>query len=139
MRYIVTEEKNIALSKIEQGLKQTDLNYSIAEDSCLKWGNELYGVLDITLPNSELFDEEIEELKEDIKGAKGKNKKKVLVVLNNAKAIVALQVLHQGREIEETLEKIDPLWEWFFQNYEGLLQADSEGFIIKVLKYSKYE
>lgn len=127
MRYIVTEEKEITLSKIEKGLQQIDANYSIDEDGELKWGNDVYGVLDITLPGSDLFDEELEELNDELEDAEG-NRTQVAETLRQAKAIVALQVLHQGREPNETLEKLTVLWHWLFDNYAGLLQADAEGY-----------
>ena len=41
---------------------------------------------------------------------------------------VAVRVLDQGREPEETLAKLDPLWQWLLANREGLLQAEGEGY-----------
>ncbi len=76
-----------------------------------------------------LFDEEIEELREFLEDAEGVRKPEVMQTLNDAKVIVALQVLQQGRATdEETLERIDSLWEWLFANYKGLMQADAEGY-----------
>ncbi len=49
-------------------------------------------------------------------------------LLQEAQATVAVRVLSQGRETGATLEKIDPLWDWLFDEYRGLLQADGEGY-----------
>src|SRR5690349_7235115 len=128
MRYLIAEDTGISLSQIEQRLKQVDPSYSITDDGALRFGDDLYGAVSLTFPDDSLFGEELEELKEEVEEATGKNKKKVIEVLDGAKAIVAVQVLYQGREIEETMEKLDPLWEWLFNNYKGLLQADEEGY-----------
>jgi hypothetical protein len=135
MRFIVADDKDVSLSKINSGLKQIDSAYSIefdddADDAAdLTYNGDLYGALEINRPGDGLFDEEIEELKEFLEDAEGERKSEVLQVLNNAKVIAALQVLQQGRSTdEETLERIQPLWEWFLANYKGLVQADAEGY-----------
>ncbi len=135
MRFIVADDKDVSLSKINSGLKQIDAAYSIefdddADDAGdLTFNSDIYGALEINRPGDGLFDEEIDELKEFLEDAEGERKPEVLQVLNDAKVIVALQVLQQGRATsEETLERINPLWEWFLANYKGLLQADAEGY-----------
>jgi len=135
MRFVVSDEKDISLSKINSGLKQVDAAYSIefdddADDAGdLTFNEDIYGALEINRPGDGLFDEEIVELKEFLEDSEGERKPEVLQVLNDAKAIVALQVLQQGRATdEETLVRIDPLWEWFYANYKGLMQADAEGY-----------
>lgn len=135
MRFIVVDDKDIFLSKINSGLKQIDPAYSIEYDNDaddvgdLTFRGDIYGALEINRPGDGLFDEEIDELKEFLEDAGGERKPEVLQVLSDAKAIIALQVLQQGRaSSEETLERIDPLWEWLFANYKGLMQADAEGY-----------
>ncbi len=135
MRFVVADEKDVSLSKINSGLKQIDAAYSIefdddADDAGdLTFNGDIYGALEINRPGDGLFDEEIDELKEFLEDAEGERKPEVLQVLNDAKAIVALQVLQQGRATsDETLERIDPLWEWFYANYKGLMQADAKGY-----------
>ena len=149
-RFVVVDEKDISLSKIHCGLKQVDSAYSVefddnADDAGdLTFNGDIYGTLEINRPGDGLFDEEISELKEFLEYAEGERKPEVLQVLNDAKAIVALQVLQQGRATsEETLERIDPLWEWFYANYRGLMQADAEGYYdtsgLVILKLSESE
>jgi hypothetical protein len=127
MRYIATDEKDISLPEIEQALQAVDSRYSV-RDGDLKYGDDLYGQIEVNRPGDGIFDEEVEELKAELEDTKGKGKKKVETALQNAKAIIAVQVLWQDRETEETLQKIDPLWEWLFANRQGLLQADGEGY-----------
>ena len=135
MRFVVVDDKDVFLSKINSGLKQIDPAYSIEYDNDaddvgdLTFSGDIYGALEINRPGDGLFDEEIDELKEFLEDAGGERKPEVLQVLSDAKAIIALQVLQQGRaSSEETLERIDPLWEWLFANYKGLMQADAEGY-----------
>jgi hypothetical protein len=127
MRYIVTDEKDISLSDIVQALQAVDSYYSVA-DGDLKYDDDLYGQIDINGLGESLFEEELEELASELGDTSGKGKKKVEATLQNAKAIVVVQVLWQDRETEETLQRIDPLWEWLFANWRGLLQADGEGY-----------
>ena len=135
MRFVVADDKEVSLSKINSGLKQIDAGYSIefgddADDAGdLTFNGDIYGALEINRPGDGLFDEEIDELKEFLEDAEGERKPEVLQTLNDAKVIIALQVLQQGRATqEETFVRIDPLWEWLFANYKGLMQADAEGY-----------
>jgi hypothetical protein len=134
MRFIVTDEKDASLSVLEMALKHIDSAYLIERDEesdsegLLKCGNEVYGQIEVNLPGDGLFDREIEELKDFVKSSEGAKQPEVLNVLAQAKAIVAVRVLDQGREGEETLVKIDPLWQWLFANRQGLLQASGEGY-----------
>jgi len=135
MRFIVTDDKEISLSKINSGLKKIDAAYSIEFDNDvddagdLTYNGDIYGALEINRPSDGLFDEEIDELNEFLEDSEDERKSEVLQVLNDAKVIVALQVLQQGRTTdEETLVKIDLLWEWLFANYKGMMQADAEGY-----------
>ena len=134
MRYIVNEDKGISLNMIETALRRKDPNYSLAnqapaqEYAELLLGTEIYGALEINRRGSELMNEELEELLEDIDNAEVGDRQRVQHLLQNAHCTIALQVLWQGRGLEATLEKIDPLWEWLFEQYQGLLQADGEGY-----------
>ena len=69
---------------------------------------------------------------EDVESVKGwfvrKPKQRVLAFLKQIKVRIVVQVLWGGREGEDTLEKLDPLWEWLMTNYKGLLYVDGEGF-----------
>lgn len=91
-------------------------------------GEDVLAEIEINCSSDQLFDEEIEELTEEVQEKRSRNKKRVAEVLQQAKAIVAVRVLSQGRDEEETMEKLVPLWEWLFVNRTGLLQADADGY-----------
>ena len=134
MRFIVTDERDLSLSVFESALKQVDSAYLIERDEesdsqgLLKCGDDVYGQIELNRPGDGLFDGEIEELKGFVDNNEGAKQSEVLNVLGQAKAIVAIRVLDQGRESEDTLMKIDPLWRWLFANRQGLLQAGGEGY-----------
>ena len=128
MRFISIDDTEITRSVLEQVLQQRDLRYSITEAGEIKHGDDIYGLVEINLLGEELFEEELLELKEDVEDVRGKRQSDVLKTLDEAKAIVAVQVLWQGRETEPTLQKLDPMWEWLLTHRKGLQQADGEGY-----------
>jgi hypothetical protein len=130
MRYISTSAEPLTLQVLEAGLRSLDPKYRVAEDGDLLYGDELFGQLEVNLPDEELFEEEREELLEELEDAEdAKGVKVVRKVLEEARAIVALQVLFQGRkDTESTLQRIDPLWDWLYAHRTGLMQADGEGY-----------
>lgn len=67
---------------------------------------------------------------EKINGVPGPqtDRNSVLSKLGNVKSIIVLRVLFKDEDPEITLKRIDSLWEWCFITYDGLLQADGEGF-----------
>lgn len=134
MRFIVADEQGVSLRELEAALKQTDVAYLIERDEdsddegVLTYKGEVYGQIEVNRSGEGIFDGEIEELREFVEEVEGEKKSEVLSVLGEAKAIVAVRVLWQGRESEETLEKIDPLWQWLLAHRKGLMQAEGEGY-----------
>lgn len=57
-----------------------------------------------------------------------KPRERVLAFLRQVHVRLVVRVLWGGRGGNETLDRLDPLWEWLMVNYKGLLQADDEGF-----------
>jgi hypothetical protein len=133
MRYIVTDTQDISLAVIVQALKQIDPAYAILTDfdaasGDLLYGEKRYGEIEINRPGDDIFEEEIADLRELLPKQGTADARRVLDALEKAKAMVAVNALWKGRNSEATLEKIDPLWDWLFDHYAGILQADNEGF-----------
>ncbi len=138
MRFIVTDEKPINLTLLQEILRTADREYGLDRDedplsevANLMYDGEILGEIEINRPDSEIFDEERIELQEAVHESACMEHKQVLDTLNQAQAIIALRVLWQGRKSEATLERIDPLWKWLFDNRDGLLQVDGEGYYNK--------
>lgn len=134
MRFITLDEREMNLGEIETALKEIDENYKIDRDEenddegVLIFGDDDFGQLQINAKGDEYFDDDIELLIERATESEGENKQKVLDFLIQAKNMLFLRVLFQGRNEEETFEKIDPMWEWLGENRGGLIHADYEGF-----------
>ena len=131
MRYISTDASEITLEILNKELQAGNQRYSVDESGELRFGDDVLGVVEINVPSQELFGEEIEELKEFVKGVRGWKRKEVLKALNAARTIVAVQVLFDGQDADAVLEKLMPLWDWLLANRNGLLQADDEGYYNK--------
>jgi hypothetical protein len=134
IRFLLTDKKPISLATIDTGLKQKDAAYSIERDDEsddegeLTVNGDIYGQIEINRSGDEVFDDDINFLKESASEAEGERKLEVLQVLDEANAMIVVRVLWQGREPEETVEKISLLWDWLFENYKGLVQAENEGY-----------
>jgi hypothetical protein len=127
MRYFLTGPNLPALAMMEAVLKTINPAYALDANS-LTFNGERYAQIEIMTPVDSLFQEEIDEFRVEIAHRRGRRRKTVLDTLNTARAVIAAQVLFQDRPIEQTLAKLDPLWEWLFVQYPGLLQVDGEGF-----------
>jgi hypothetical protein len=134
IRFIATDAEELHLATLEAALRDVDPAYSIknvtrpsSEFGDLFHGEELYGQIEVNQPADP---EELEELREDVTEAEGtrKQREKVLKCLREARLVVAVQVLWQGRSADATLDKLQPLWQWLAGNRQGLLYADEEGF-----------
>jgi hypothetical protein len=137
IRFIVYNEKDITLDAIEDGLKDIDSKFNLAEwdRECeyaeMRHGDDLYGELEICRLDQDDVDEEIEELMEEVEDEMVGDKDKVIHLLRKAKAMLVIRILWQDRDAETTIHTIAPLWDWLFDNYQGLLQIDGEGYFDK--------
>jgi hypothetical protein len=138
MRYISTDTAPITLAQLEQALQAVNPHYRIV-NNVLYLGDDVYGDLEINLPGDALFADEITELQETVSDTRSKQKRTVLETLQQATAIVAVQVLWQNREMETTLQALDPLWTWLLAHWQGLLQVDGEGYYTQTKLLLKVE
>lgn len=137
MRYLSTSDKTVTLDAINAALKQVDSTYSITPDPAvptigeLRQGDYVCGDVEINLPDDEdddIFAEDIDDLRDLVEDSDQDSEDRVLKTLDDAKMIVAVNAVWQGGDPSVTLDRLEPLWDWLFDNYPGLLQADNEGF-----------
>ena len=133
MRFISTDERKLSLKEIESALKVSDSNYEIETDDddvegTLTYGDGVYGQLEINEKGDGIFEDEIEMLKENVEASEGENKQRVLDALEKSKSLLFVRVLDQGRDDEETLGKIDMMFNRLLENHQGLMHADYEGY-----------
>lgn len=131
VRYYLTDETDLTLDQLESGLQEFDPSYAIPHEEDageLHYAGETYAEIEINRPGDTVFDEEIEETIEDVETQSGPRAQYVIETLRETTRTVALRILYQGREAEQTLTKIDPLLVWLMMNREGMLHVDGEGF-----------
>lgn len=133
MRYIITDERQVALSEIEAALQQIDPAYAIANIEVADLGDLLLGsqrlaIIEINRPDDDIFEDDIAEFMDLVGKGSLPGEVRVREVLAAAHALVVVEAFWEGEDAESTLAKIDPLWDWLFANFAGLSQADSEGF-----------
>ena len=136
MRYLFEGEPEVQLDALEAALKKIDGGYAFVDwandgrSAEIRYNDEVYGAFDLEM--IEDGDEEIQEMIEEVESAKGwfvkKPKERVLAFLRQVRVRLVVRVLWGGREGNETLDRLDPIWEWLMANYKGLLYADGEGF-----------
>ncbi len=133
MRYFSTDTPPITLSHIEAALKQVDAAYAITNIEVDDLGDLMYGdihcaIVEINRPGDDMFEDDVSEFLDLVGKGDGAAEQLVRQTLTNATALIVIEALWQGENAEPVLSKIDPLWDWLFANYQGLSQADSEGF-----------
>src|SRR5512137_2275820 len=110
-RYIIGDSRVISLDLVERALKSVDQEYHLAarddanEFADLMLGSDVYGELEINRRDSELMQEELDELSAEIEESKAGSVQRVKSLLEVSKAMVVVRVLSQGRTSEDTLDK----------------------------------
>ncbi len=135
MRFISTDEKEITIKAMAEALTAEDSSYELQVEQdaecpsgILLFRGEEYAEIESNTLGDEVFEEEIEELKEFLEDAGSGDVARVHSTLEDAKGIVAARVLFGGRKPEETLLRLSALWTWLLNNRTGLLQADGQGY-----------
>jgi hypothetical protein len=125
MRFLLEDDRPLSLDVIMAGLSAVDPGFALSAGGDLTRGGELLAQLELNQPGDGLFEDGVGLLCEQAEDA---GKPEVATRLGSVTAILAAQVLLQGRDTEETLDLLDPLWEWLIATRRGLLHADAEGF-----------
>lgn len=116
----------VTWEELELALQQEDHRYRIDGDDLLL-GEVPCGQLDLTESGDEIFEEEIEMLKDA--ASQKASAEQLLTLLTAANCMLTVQVLWQGRSDEETFGALDPLWGWLFVNRrDGLLSFEMDVF-----------
>jgi hypothetical protein len=127
MRFVVTSPVVVPLEDIGRILTESDSDYSL-EDGILKYAGEPYASVEVSPVDSEIFSSEIQSLKEALENYEDDAAGWVVTILDSATNLIAIEILFGERELDETLERIEPVLESLFETYEGLLQVDGEGY-----------
>lgn len=140
MRYVTNSATEPTLAELSEALSTCDDVYRLeARDgaaevtAALFHGRQRLGTLSVHTIGDELFEDEIEGLRDGLDAAVEADESledgadRVMALLEGAQSMVVLQVLFGGKEPEEVLALVDPLWQVLFEDHPGMLQADGEG------------
>lgn len=138
IRYIITSGHEITLALVEEALQSFDGEFSIFRDQAatnsgdIVHGSDVYGEIEVNRAGEQVFVEDIEDLRDQLTDtdddANSDGVAQALETLDGATAMVAVQLAEAGHE---HYSQIDPLWDWLFARYPGLLQIDEEGYYSK--------
>ncbi|HVU14379.1 MAG TPA: hypothetical protein VHD90_24040 [Phototrophicaceae bacterium] len=131
IRYILTGEHDLSLDVIEAGLKAVDAEFSLFRDPAttnsadVLHGSEVMGEIEINRPADQEFQEDIEDLRDELSYIDDQDTTRVAQFLAQATGMVAFQLVESGHD---NYRWIDPFWDWLFDHYPGVLQIDEEGY-----------
>lgn len=124
IRYVITEEKNVTLPELEQGLQAVNPDYEIDGD-LIVLDDEEFGQITIDRAGTQLFKSDMKLLREWAEAKS--NSENLLAQLNQARILVTVQAIW-SRSFDETHEILTPLFHWLFNHCKGLLVMEGGTF-----------
>jgi hypothetical protein len=128
MRYFMDGTAPITEKDIGDGLQKVDPAIRVEEGGDLYLGGSLLAHVEVNTPGDGLFEDELGEFLEKAEAApRAPAQTRVVARLRATTAIVAVDVLDH-RDLDETLDLMDAIWDWLESNRDGLVHAQGEGF-----------
>ncbi len=138
MRYFIPNSAELlSLSIIREALTAIDPRYTIQIDPTDTYFGDLYydgrnlGEIEINHADDEIFQEEIEDFLDLLRHSKDPRKEGVINTLRATGQMVAVSALWRDGDADDAdyvHDRIDPLWEWLDNHYQGMLHCDGDGF-----------
>jgi hypothetical protein len=129
LRFLCTDPGPMQLTELVDSLRALNRRYQLDHESgTLSLAGKAVARIVALAPGDRRFDDALSQLEEDASEGTGHGEARVADALATVQSIVAIEVLGPGRRSEETLDSLEPVWDWLFSNYSGLLQADEEGY-----------
>lgn len=125
----------VTLAWIEAGFKTISPHFAVMRDQAtasvgdLLYDDDVYAELEINVRGSILYHEDVEELREQLEDAPEEDhaaRARIYDVFEVATGLIAMRVADFGNVYYS--ERIDPFWDWLFEQRDGLLQIDDEGY-----------
>jgi hypothetical protein len=151
MHFFFTDYGDFDWDGLREGLQTLDPQYDVVGASPnvgLRYGSGLYGRMEfISVINRKW----IVELRDEMEHTYAHFREgrleddfdweQVKAILNNAQAVLEIKVVWQGRQPEDTLQRIDPIWSWLFCHRSGAVYDvdgwhNKEGRIIPIVRPS---
>ena len=129
LRFLCTDPGPMELSGLIVSLRALNRRYQLDQKSgTLSLAGNAVARIEALAPGDRRFDDALSELEEAASEGTGQGEARVADTLATVQSIVEIEVLGPGRRSEESLDTLEPVWDWLFSTYGGLLQADAEGY-----------
>ncbi len=138
MRFFDASKKRLSLKQLRTALRRIDREYELAltarqpRHGILTYAGVVYAEIDLSEPGDRVFEGEIAEMLEALPTVKGKAKSQASELVEESlratRRTVVVCVRFGTKEVEETLSRIDPIWDFLFSSRTGLLHAQGEGY-----------
>jgi hypothetical protein len=141
MRFLITGDYSPSVENMRQTLVSRDASYELIsrqpvpyETLVLTHAGEEYAEIDFNRPGDDLFADELddllEELDETVFDTEEDSRVRDVVAeqVRETRLILSAEILFGDNFLEDGIRLIDPLWDWLFEQTDGLLKIDNEGY-----------
>ncbi len=141
MRFLIPGDFAPSADDLRRALTQADPGYALLsrqpapyETLALAYQGQEYAEIDFNRPGDDLFADEIDDLLEELDETEFETDEDTRVRdvvaerIRQTRLILSAEILFGDNALEDGIRLIDPLWDWLFEQTDGLLKIDNEGY-----------
>ncbi len=141
MRFLVPGDFAPSADDLRQVFAAVNPDYALLsrqpppyETLALAYQGQEYAEIDFNRPGDDLFADEIDDLLEELDETEFETDEDTRVRdvvterIRQTRLILSAEILFGDNALEDGIRLIDPLWEWLFEQTDGLLKIDNEGY-----------
>ena len=131
MRFFDLSPQPLTFAAIETALRVTDPGYRLDANGAVAslWLSEkALGEMEIHAPGDGAFERVVGERVAALAASEDEYREAVEAALHSSRQLIQIRLDVLEEDLDDSLEAIDPLWDWLFDSREGLLHAEGEGY-----------
>lgn len=141
MRFLPEQAAELTLDALEAALQAVNPDYALVnrqygtyDAADLMFEGEIYAELEINRLGDDLFADEIAELVDELDQWTFDDPEEQQIQaslrqrIGEKQQLVSAMILFGDSGLEDGIQFIEPLWNWLFTQYDGVLQVDYEGY-----------
>ena len=131
MRFFDLSPKPLTFAAIETALRVTDPGYRLDANgpvASLWLSEKALGEMEIHAPGDGAFERVVGERVAALAASEDEYREAVEAALHSSRQLIQIRLDVLEEDLDDSLEAIDPLWDWLFDSREGLLHAEGEGY-----------
>ena len=131
MRFFDLSPKPLTFAAIETALRVTDPGYRLDANGAVAslWlSDKALGEMEIHAPGDGAFERVVGERVAALAASEDEYREAVEAALHSSRQLIQIRLDVLEEDLDDSLEAIDPLWDWLFDSREGLLHAEGEGY-----------